>query len=82
MRSYYLVGIKFQFCKMKKISEDWYYNNMNIHFKKIKYVSLAALGLHCCARVSLVAESGGLAGFSLRWHLSLQSTGSRACGLQ
>ena len=55
--------------------------------KKIIYLFLATLGLRCCARTSLVAVSGGYsslrcAGFSLRWLLLLQSTGSRVHGLQ
>ena len=54
---------------------------------------LAALGLCCCAQAfSLVAAKGGYsslqrAGFSLRWLVLLQSTGSRrmgfgSCGMQ
>ena len=51
----------------------------------IYFLFLAALGLHCSAGLSLVAESGGYsslrcAGFSLRWLLQLQSTGSRRRG--
>ena len=46
---------------------------------------LAVLGLRCCARVSLVAKSGGCsslqcAGFSLRCLLLLWSMGSRYVG--
>ena len=44
---------------------------------------LAVLGVYCCSRV---AGGGGLLlwfkGFSLWWFLLLQSTGSRALGLQ
>ena len=45
------------------------------------------LGLCCCARAfSRCRERGLLSlqcmGFSLRWHLLLRSTCSRACGLQ
>ena len=60
-------------------------------FYKFIYLFLAALGLHCCAWVSLVAESGGYSslrctGFSLRWLLLLWSMGSRhavfsSCGV-
>ena len=46
---------------------------------------MAALGLRCSAWLSLVAASGGYSslhcvGFSLRWLLLLQSTGSRSVG--
>ena len=46
---------------------------------------LAALGLRCCARAFSGCASGGYsslrcAGFSLRWLLLLQSTGSRRAG--
>ena len=55
---------------------------------KFIYLSLflAVLGLCCCAHgLSLVAASGGYSslrcvGFSLRWLLLLQSTGSRHVG--
>ena len=44
---------------------------------------LAVLGVYCCSRV---VGGGGLLlwfkGFSLWWFLLLQSTGSRALGLQ
>ena len=50
------------------------------------YLFLAALGLRCCVRVSLVAASGGYsslrcAGFSLRWPLVAEH-GLWVCGLQ
>ena len=41
------------------------------------YLFLPRLGLHCCSGFSLVAVNGG---FSLRWLLLLQSTGSRHTG--
>ena len=59
-------------------------------FKKNTFISvfilfLAALGLRCCARASLVALSRGYsslwcAGFSLWWLLLLWSMGSRRMG--
>ena len=50
------------------------------------YLFLLVLGLHCCARVSLVVASGSCssrccASSSLLWLLLLQSMGSRACRL-
>ena len=51
------------------------------------YLFLAALGLRCCARAFSSFGKQGLqfvvvpAGFSLRWLLLLQSTGSRRVGL-
>ena len=51
---------------------------------KIIYLFLAVLGLSCCVGFSLVSARGGyclVAGFSLRWLLSLQSTVSRLHGL-
>ena len=52
-----------------------------IYLNKFIYLFLAALGLRCCTR-TLVAVSGGYSllwcvGFSLRWPLLLQSTGSK-----
>ena len=49
------------------------------------YLFLAVLGLCCCARVSVVATSGGYSslwcvGFSLQWFHLLQNTGSRRTG--
>ena len=49
------------------------------------YLFLAVLGLHCCVWLSVVAASGvysslWYAGFSFRWLLLLQSTGSRRAG--
>ena len=49
------------------------------------YLFLAALVLCCCAWLSLFAASGSYSslrrvGFSLRWLLLLQSTGSRHVG--
>ena len=42
---------------------------------------MAALGLRCCAQAfSSCGERGLLTGFSLRWLLLLQSTGSRSAG--
>ena len=54
-------------------------------FNYLFILFLAALSLHCPRRLSLVAASGGYsslwcAGFSLRWLLLLQSTGSRRVG--
>ena len=54
-------------------------------FNKFIYLFLAALGLRCCMRLSLVAASGGYpllqrAGFSLQWLLLLWSMGSRCTG--
>ena len=48
---------------------------------------MAVLDLHCSAGFSLAAVSGGFsflerAGFSLRWLVLLQGTGSTARGLQ
>ena len=58
-------------------------------FKQKFFLSLfsAVLGLCCHTGFSLVAASGGcsrvvIPGFSLRWLLSLQSTGSRVHRLQ
>ena len=52
--------------------------------KKKKDSFMAVLALHCCADFSLVGGplSSWWTGFSLRWHLLLQGTGFRACGLQ
>ena len=73
------------------------WRNRNFFFFNlfILFIFLAVLGLCCCAhRLSLVAASGGYSslrceGFSSRWPLLLQSTGSGArasvvvaCGLQ
>ena len=49
------------------------------------YLFLATLGRRCCARLSLVAVSGGYSllpctRFSLRWLLLLRSSGSRHAG--
>ena len=57
-----------------------------IYIHTIYFLVLAVLGL-CCTSFSLVAGSGGYfplkcMGFSLQWLLLLQSTGSRARGLQ
>ena len=58
----------------------------NIKSSNSLFFFLAALGLRgCCARLSLVAASGAYSslwcvGFSLRWPLLLQSTGSRRTG--
>ena len=46
---------------------------------------MAVLGLRCCTLASLVVVSGGYSslqcmGFSLRWLVLLQSTGSRCVG--
>ena len=56
-------------------------------FKKIIYlfIYLAALSFQWCAGFLLAAESRGCrelqrAGFSLLWHLLLQSVGSRSAG--
>ena len=52
------------------------------------YLFLAALGLRCCSRAfsrcssQLLLSNHGARGFSLWWLLLLQSTCSRACGLQ
>ena len=51
------------------------------------YIFLAVLGLISCSGFSLVVVSRGYSlvavkGFSLQWFLLLQSTGSRARGLQ
>ena len=51
------------------------------------YLFWAVLGLLCFMGFSLVATSGGYSllqdvGFSLRWLLLLQSTGSEACRLR
>ena len=49
-------------------------------------IYLTVWGLPCCAGFSLVATSRGYSlvavGFSLQWLLLLESTGSRALGLQ
>ena len=50
-----------------------------------KCIYLAVLGLDCCARAFSSCREWGLlfsVGFSLQWLLLLQSTGSRAFGLQ
>ena len=57
----------------------------NSFFKKFIYLFLAALGLRCCARAFSSCGKQGLlflqcVGFSLRWLLLLQSTGSRLMG--
>ena len=63
------------------LEEEWQPTAVFIYF-------LAALGLQCCMSLSLVAASGCYSavavrsGFSLRWLLLLQSTGSRARRLQ
>ena len=55
------------------------------YFLKLINLFLAALGLCCCTRLSLVVVSGGYsslqcADFSLQWLLLLQSMGSRHAG--
>ena len=66
-------------CKMKKCT----------FFFWVLFICLflAVLDLHCCSGFSLIVASGvcsslQCAGLSLWWLLLVQSTGSRACGLQ
>ena len=68
----------------KKLSLSFYLFIYSYKFIYL-FLFLAALGLCCCARVSLVAASGGYSllrceGFSLWWLLLLRSTGSRHAG--
>ena len=64
----------------------YYYYRLYLNYLFI-YLYLAVLSLLCCTGSSLVAVSRGYrslqcVGFSLWWLLLLQSTGSRAYGLQ
>ena len=66
----------------KKLCTLYFFLNL---FNLFIYLFLAALGLRCCRRLSLVAVSEGYssfwcAGFSLRWLLLFRSTGSRCTG--
>ena len=79
-----------------KSRQDWVTNTFLLQLRsqvscstviKNKILFLAALGLCCSTDFSLVAENRGYSwlwclGFSLWWHLLLQSTGSRVCRLQ
>ena len=58
---------------------------LSFHFLKIIYLFLAALGLVAAHGLPLVVASGAYSslrcvGFSFRWLLLLQSTGSRCAG--
>ena len=67
-------------CSKRQFLTDVYFFFFKIYFI---YLFLAVWGLHCCARglclftVSRGYSSLRCAGFSLRWLLLLQSTGSR-----
>ena len=76
------VGARF---RLHGLQSFFFLINLFYLFIYFTYLFLAALGLRCCVRVSLVAASGGHSSlrcedFSLWWLPSLQSTGSRHTG--
>ena len=69
-----------------KTSRNYFSNFLKRQVSFIDVFSfMAVLGLHCCARLSLVSESRGCSllwcmVFSLQWLLMLWGTGSRCAG--
>ena len=74
-------------CNQHPVEDNCQRAEVMAFFKNHFYFFSAVLGLHSWTSFSLVAGSGGYfplkcMGFSLQWLLLLQSTGSRARGLQ